>query len=186
VRKTVITGLLAAFIAAFAASAAPAMAHEFVAKQGKGTLQDKSIGEHIITVSGSAIACKGETSKSTVTQAKTTTNKETVLYSGCEAFGDEAKATQAKFGFSAEGKVALENEVIIIVSGLCEIKIPSTGNQSLSKVEYVNLQGRIETTAVLSGLTVNAPSVCGGNSTTSTYKGTSIVEEIQGGKIEWL
>lgn len=184
-RKTMITGLLAALLAAFAASAAPAVAHVFVAKQAKGTLQDKSTTEHIITA-GTTIACTGETSKGAITQAKTTINKETVLYNGCKAMGVEAKASQAKFGFSAEGKVALENEVIVIVTGFCEIKIPSTGNQSLSKVEYINLQGRVETIADLSGLTVNAPSVCGGNTTFGTYKGSSLVEEIQGGKTEWL
>jgi hypothetical protein len=186
VRKIIVGGLFVALIAAFAASAAPALAHEFVAKGGKGVIQDKNIGNHVFEA-GTAVTCTEEQSKGVIQTEKATENKEAVVYKGCKALGAEATVSQVKYDFSAEGKVALENEVTIKVLGLCEIKVPSAANQSLGKVAYANVQGgRIELTAEVTGITANAPALCGGNTTTAKYKGTSLVEDTQGGVLEWV
>ncbi len=191
-RKIIITGLFAALVAAFAAAAAPALAHEFVAKPGKGTIQDKNIGNHVFETGGAKVECEEETSKGTVQQEKAPTNKETVLYSKCKAFEAAATVSQAKYEFKAEGTVAIENEILVTASGpKCEVKVPTAGNQNLGQVKYNKAQGgRIELKANVTGITSTvggSGTLCPkGTNSTGKYVGISLVELIQGGTLEWV
>ncbi len=181
-RKIILTGLFAAVLAACAASAAPAMAHEFVASQNKGVIQDKG-GKQVFETGLVTIQCEAETSTGVVQVKHAASNKEAVLYTGC-TFGGTAAAevSQAKYEFKAEGTVALENEVKIKVQKVeCEVKIPSVGNQNLGTVSYTNSQqsGTIEINAKVEGITSTLSgtgSTCPkGETKTAKYKGASTV-----------
>jgi hypothetical protein len=183
VRKMIITGLFATIIAAFAATATPALAHEFTTSQMKGIIQDKNTTPHVFAVTaGSEVKCSQEKSIGIVQTEKSATSKETVLYSGCEAFSLPAQISQAKYEFKAEGTVAVENEVTIkIPSTGCEIKVPTAGNSNLGTITYNNLtqNGAIELVVNVTGITSVSNGVgllCPkGTITTGTYKGTSDV-----------
>jgi hypothetical protein len=179
--------LLAAAIAAFAVSAAPALAHEFVAKQSKGTVQDKNIGPHVFETSTGTIECKEESSKSIVQAKQSKVTKEAVLYGDCKAYGEIAEVSQAKYGFGAEGNMVLENNVIVTIPATCDVTLPSAENQQLNKVSYNNVQGgRMELKIAVIGLTsIGKGGICGATDHFGKYKGTSLVELVQGGTLEW-
>lgn len=180
-RKIIITGLFAAVLASCAV-AAPAMAHEFVASQTKGIVQDKG-GTQTFKTGLATVSCTAETSIGVVQSKRATSNKEAVLYTGCTFEGTAAaEVTQAKYEFKAEGTIALENEVLITVPKLsCEIKVPSTGNQNLSSATYTNNQqnGTIALAANVSGISATlggTGSTCPkGSTTTAKYTGSSTV-----------
>jgi hypothetical protein len=183
VRKMIITGLFATIVAAFAVTATPALAHEFTASQSKGIIQDKNTTNHIFALSaGNEVKCTQEKSIGIVQTEKSATSKETVLYSGCEAFGFAAQISQVKYEFKAENTVAVENEVIITVpSQGCEVKVPTAGNSNLGTITYNNntQNGTIELVANVTGITSTGSGtgiLCPkGTFTTGTYKGTSDV-----------
>jgi hypothetical protein len=185
VRKIIITGLFAAVLAACAATAAPALAHEFVASQTKGVIQDKSTSKQVFEINLTTFECAAETSKGFVQAKQATAIKDAVEYTGCTFLGATAEVSQAKYEFKAEGTMALENEVKVKIPSLeCEIKIPSAGNQELSSVSYTNNQqhGTIELKATVAGITATlggTGSFCPkGETKTAKYKGSSQVFDL--------
>lgn len=181
-RRIIITGLFAAVLAACAASAAPAMAHEFVASQTKGAVQDKNIGNHVFETGGATVECTEETSVGAVQAKHATVSKEAVLYGNCKFLGAAATVSQAKYEFKAEGTVAIENEITVKVPAVeCEVKVGPTENQALKTITYNNNQqnGTIELKANVEGITAvnsGAGLLCPkGTNHTSKYKGASII-----------
>jgi hypothetical protein len=181
-RKIIVTGLFAAALAACAATAAPALAHEFVASQSKGIIQDKSTSKQVFETGLATVECEAETSTGVVQAKHATSNIEAVSYSVCKFLNAEAEVSQAKYQFKADGSVALENEVKVKVPKLeCEVKIPSVGNQSLGSVTYTNNQqnGTITLTATVTGITATLGGTGGlcpkGETKTAKYKGSSAV-----------
>jgi predicted metal-binding protein len=179
VRKIIITGLFAAVLAACATTAAPAMAHEFVASQSKGSIQDKG-GKQVFKTGLLTVECESETSVGVVQAKHSPTNREAVEYSECKALGLPANVTQAKYIFSAEGTVEITDEVkVTIPKEGCEIAVP--GGQKLSKITYNNNQqnGTIEIKAEVSGIKAilsGTGALCPkGTSETSKYEGASTV-----------
>lgn len=178
-RKIIITGLFAAVLAACAASAAPAMAHEFVASQSKGSIQDKG-GKQVFKTGLLTVECEAETSTGVVQAKHSQTSREEVEYSGCKALSLPATVTQAKYIFSAEGTVEITDPVVVTIPKEgCEINVP--GGQKLSKVTYTNNQqnGTMEIKAEVSAIKATLSgtgAVCPkGASETSKYEGTSTV-----------
>jgi hypothetical protein len=190
-RKITITGLFVALIAAFAVAATPALAHEFVAKPGKGVTQDKNGNTHVFESGGAKVECAQVKSTGVVQAEKSPETKETVVYNGCKAFGEPAQVSQAKYLFKAEGTVSLENEVIITAAGpKCEFKVPVAGNANLGTVTYTSVQGgKVEIKANVTGITSTGggtgPLCVKGTNKTSKYVGASL-NELTGGVLEWV
>lgn len=179
-RRIIITGLFAAVLAAFAAAAAPALAHEFVGSQIKGIIQDKNLGNQIFESGLTTLECNEEASKG-ATQAKHMgAFTEEVEYHKCTFLSLPAEASQVKYEFKAEGTVTFKNELTFkIPKEGCEIKIPSTGNENLGSITYTNNQqsGSIELKAALTGITSTfsgTGTLCPKGSTkTGKYKGSA-------------
>lgn len=182
-RKIIITGLFAAVLAACATAAAPAMAHEFVASQTKGAIQDKNIGNHVFESGLITIECTEETSKGVVQVKHSAVSNEEVAYKGCKALSLPAEVSQAKYIFKAEGTVTVNGEITVkIPKEGCEVKVPGASNENLGTVTYTNNQqsGTIELNAAVTGITSTLSgtgAICPKGSTkTGKYKGASLVQ----------
>ena len=181
---TFASALLAALgIVAVGALSVSASGHEFVAdKTGKTTSKGSNL--QVFTTAGGAIECTTVTGSGSITETKSVAHKETLTYSGCEAFGAKAAVPSIHFEFGAGGSARLEKAVTIKPEGAgCEVTVPA---QTVEGVTYTNeAGGKLKALANVSKVrSKGTGGACGGESSEGTYKGT-ITATLEGGAIEW-
>jgi hypothetical protein len=178
--------LLAAVIAVFAVSIAPAMAlKNFQAKPGSGTIKGKTVGNQIFKTKFGEVVCETAEASGKVTQMKTTEQELEFKYpaSSCKIFGFVAVSiSQEKYTFHINGEVKLNNEVKVESAG-CKLIVEAGQTFSGEQVKYKNngnnLKGEAKTTGVKY---IGKGSTCeskGEKSSNGEYKGT---EELEGNK----
>lgn len=185
--KTRIPMLLAAVIAVFAVTAAPALAlKEFVAKPGSGTVKGKTNGAQEFKTKFGLVTCKEANAKYTVTAEKLAALKEvSVEYpkASCLAFGFvPTEITTEKYGFklsgAATGDATLENEVKVTLSG-CSLVVPAnqsfTGVMSFTNAAANLVKAKSEVKELI--LYKGTGSLCSGEAKNGSYLG---IEELSG------
>jgi hypothetical protein len=182
---TFASALLAALgIVAVGAISVSAAGHEFVAsKTGKTT--SKGTTAQVFKTGAGTIECSTVTGSGEITATKSTVHKETLTYSGCEAFGfSNVTITSVKFEFSAEGSAKLEKSVTIRPEGAgCEVIIPA---QTVNSVAYNNEPGgKLLATASMSKIhSKGTGGSCGGENTEGSYSG-KMLATLESGTLEW-
>jgi hypothetical protein len=182
---TFASALLAALgIIAVGAISVSASGHEFVAsKTGKTTSKHTTV--QIFKTGAGTIECSAVTGSGEVTATKSTVHKETLTFSGCEAFGfSSVTITAAKFESSADGTAKLEKSVTITPEGSgCEVIIPA---QTVGNVGYTNEPGgKMLASATISKIhSKGTGGTCGGENTEGTYSGKTLAT-LEGGTVEW-
>src|SRR5271154_1751826 len=124
---------IAAVLALSGAGAASAAAHEFESSK-KGTATDVGTNTQVFKdePSAAAVECKKLTSTEVIKKTKTKTQKASVKYSECTAFGFPATISEAKYDFNAEGSVKVENTITVEVpSAKCKVTVGKSGNAAL-------------------------------------------------------
>jgi hypothetical protein len=181
-----ITGL--AILAALAfgvVGVGSASAHEFIAKPVKGKVEGVQKGSHVFVTNAGKVSCTNVSSTGEVMAEIAKVTKESVKYSGCFAFGFEAKVSEVKFEFDAEGTVKIENTITIEVPEAgCHLTIPPTGNEKLSTITYANKgTTELEVTAAAKNIHYEASGgPCGAKTkeTNGEYSGKSVVKVKEG------
>ncbi len=149
-------------VALFAFTATPALAR-FTNHGGKGA--GKS-GEITFTYEGGAVKCSNATGKYTVSSEGTAITVEEEIIKECKALGLEATVTCP----SAEGKQPekegtetgkainsqISNACVVKVAGVCEITIPTEGNQELKTVSLKKSGTNVRADSELTGITATA------------------------------
>jgi hypothetical protein len=160
-----------------------ASGHEFVAgKTGKTT--SRGTGPQVFTTTAGSIECSTVTGSGSVTETKSAVHKETLTYSGCEAFGGRASVGSLHFEFNAGGSARLEKSVAVKAEGAgCEVTVPA---QTVQGVGYANeAGGKLKAVAEVTGIhSKGSGGACGGESSEGTYKGT-MSATLEGSTIEW-
>jgi hypothetical protein len=185
--RTRISGLAAMAVLALGIfGAAPASAHEFIAKPVKGKVEGVQKGGHVFNLNAGKITCTKVTSTGEVMAEISKVTKENMKYSGCLAFGFEAKVSEVKFEFNAEGTVKLENTVTIEVAEAgCHVTLAPAGNEKLSTITYANKgTTEIEVSAAAKNIHYEASGgMCGqegAKETNGEYNGKSVVKVKEG------
>jgi hypothetical protein len=176
--------LAAAFaMVAVGAVSVSATGHEFVASK-TGKTKSKSTNAQVFKTGSATLECAKSSGTGEVTELKSATHKETVIYSECVAFGSNVSITAAAYEFSANGSVRLEKTVIITPSGAgCEILIKP---QILEKVQYANeAGGKVAAEPTLVKIhSKGTGGLCGGENTEGSFSGKAL-GELEGGTIKW-
>jgi hypothetical protein len=164
---------------------ASASAHEFIAKPVKGKVEGVQKGNQVFTLNAGKITCTKLTATGEVMAEISKQTKENFKYSGCLAFGFEAKVSEVKFEFNAEGTVKLENTVTIEVpSAGCHVTLAPAGNEALSTITYANKGAtELEVSAAAKNIHYEASGgTCGAKSkeTNGEYNGKSVVKVKEG------
>ncbi|MFI4977605.1 MAG: hypothetical protein ACHQC8_02840 [Solirubrobacterales bacterium] len=181
-----ITGVVILAALAFGVvGVASASAHEFIAKPVKGKVEGVQRANHVFTTNAGKVSCTKVSSSGEVMEEISKVTKETVKYSGCLAFGFEAKVSEVKFEFNAEGTVKLENTITIEVPEAgCHVTIPPTGNEKLGTISYANKGAtELEVTAAAKNIHYEASGgPCGAKAkeTNGEYSGKSAVKVKEG------
>lgn len=163
---------------------APACAHEFTFST-TGSLSDQSLSAQVFETGAGTVSCAQERSSGTTSVTKSSALVETIKYEECKAFGGEAKVSEGKFEFGANLELSfLSTLVVKVPSLLCEVKFPSSGNQHLAFVTYVNFGGEVEAEIGVAGLLSEGSGLCGGKGLTGKYKGISRTR-LAFGTMEW-
>jgi hypothetical protein len=181
--KVKIGVLLAAVIAVFAVSVAPAMAFKnFVAKAGMGQIKGKSLTTQVFTTKFGTIECKVANASGAVTAEKTTTQELEFKYptaaKNCLIFGFvEATISPEKYTFNINGEVTLNNEVKVETTG-CKLIVGAGQNFAANQVKYKNNGNNLKGLAAVKGIKyVGKGSTCEGSAENGEYKGE---EELAG------
>ena len=151
------TGLT--LFAVFAASAIPvssASATTFLAHPNSGTFPllvlGLTQGPQVFSTAAGTIECKHFGGHGLAEALETLQSLTAVSVTGCTAFGLAAKITTGKFLFNAHGLISLENTITITTTG-CTVTIPSSKNQNLEKVLYLNIGNDILIHSDVNGIT---------------------------------
>jgi hypothetical protein len=132
--------LLAAVVAVFAVSAAPAMSFtEFVQKGAKSGNQGKG-GKQVFKTKTGNVECEEEKSNGGSKAEKQTKGAfEEVKYEKCKAFGVATTIPPLKYLFKPNNTVGIQNKIIIKPEGSeCEIEVGPIENNELGQVKYIN------------------------------------------------
>jgi len=170
-------------VVAVGAVSVSASGHEFIAS-GTGKTTSKGTSQVFKTGAGT-IECSTVTGTGEVTATKSATHKETLTYSGCEAFGfAKVTITPAHFEFNANGPAKLEKAVTITPEGAgCEVIMPA---QTFKSVTYSSeTGGTLKAEAVVTKIhSEGTGSPCGGENTEGSYTGT-MSAALEGGTLSW-
>jgi hypothetical protein len=182
---TFASAMLAALgIIALGAISVSASGHEFLASR-TGRTTSKGTTVQVFTVGAGTIECSTVAGSGEVTATKSTVHRESLTYSGCEAFGfSRVNITPVKFEFSANGSAKLEKGVTITPEGAgCDVLIPA---QTVTNLTYTNEpEGRLLASASVGGIrSKGTGGACGGESTEGSYSG-KLLASLEGGTVEW-
>jgi hypothetical protein len=185
--RITISGLaILAVLALGVVAVASASAHEFISKPVKGKIEGVQKGNHVFNLNAGKITCTKLTATGEVMAEISKVTKENIKYSGCLAFGFDAKVSEVKFEFNAEGTVRLENTVTIEVpSAGCHVTLAPAGNEKLSTITYANKGTKeLEVTAAAKNIHYEASGgPCGAEEAKETdgeYSGKSVVKVKEG------
>jgi hypothetical protein len=187
---------IVALLALSALAAASASAHEFIASK-KGTATDVGTNTQVFKDEPKAVAveCKKTESTEKITSTKTKTQKASVKYTECTAFGFPATISEAKYLFNAEGSVKVENTITVEVPGAgCKVVVGKTGNSKLKTITYENKEsgsghGKVAVKASVSKITSEVKGgggLCGkeGKLKEGSYTGAALVT-LPEGEVSW-
>jgi hypothetical protein len=187
---------IVALLALSGLASASALAHEFEASK-TGTATDVGTSTQVFKDEPSAVAveCKKLTSTEKITKTKAKTQKASVKYTECTAFGFPATISEAKYEFSAEGSVKVENKITVEVPGAkCKVTVSPTGNSKLKTITYTNKEsgtghGKVEVKASVSKINSEVKGgagLCGkeGKLKEGSYTGSALVS-LAGGEVKW-
>jgi hypothetical protein len=176
--------VLAAIAVLGCATTAAASAHSFIASK-TGELKATQTEEQLFATAAGTVECEIMKGTGTVTSLTSETQKATVEFSECYAFGVPTTITPVEFEFNANGTVSILKAVTIKASASCKISIPA--QSKLSTINYINVTGgKIEIEPIVKGITSNGTGAACTYSTESkgAYQGDSIAELV-GGSLEW-
>lgn len=176
--------MLAAIAVLGSATPAVASAHSFKASKTGELKATQASGQVFVTSAGS-IECETLKGTGTVSALTTETQKATVEFGGCFAFGYPTTITPVEFEFNANGTVSILKAVTVKASANCKIAIPA--QSKLSSVKYINLTGgKLEIEALVNGITsTGSGTACNyGTESKGSYDGLADVELV-GGTLEW-
>ena len=146
------------------------------------------------TEAGKVVECTSAKSHGIAEFLRALTQKETVIYSECTAFGFVVSSVSpAEYEFSADLKVTQLNTVIITVKSItpCSVTVSPAGNANLDGVHYGSDPAdpsRLIINALVKGITAFIKgSECGkvGTTKTAEYVGQSLAWLENGGKLGW-
>ena len=171
-------------LVAVGAISVSAAGHEFIAsKTGKTT--SKGTNVQVFKTGAGTIECSTVSGSGEITETKSVTHKESLVYSNCEAFGfTKVAITAVNFEFNANGAARLEKAVTVTPEGSgCNVVIPA---QTVEAVTYTNeTGGKLGAEAVITKIhSKGSGAPCGGENTEGTYSG-KMVATLEGGTVEW-
>lgn len=177
------------FVAAFAFSAvavAGASAAEFTASETGNLVGTQTSEQEFTTGGGGSVVCKKANTTGEITSTEASSQKVTVKYSECRAFGFvSATISDAEYTLHADGTVDVLNTITITVPlGFCSVTVkPQNGLESVS---YTNeTGGKIEQHSAVSGIKSSHSGGLCSSGENGTYSGSNIVERVGGGSLEW-
>jgi hypothetical protein len=186
-KRITISGLaILAVLALGVVGVASASAHEFISKPVKGKVEGVQKGSHVFTLNAGKVSCSKVSATGEVMAEISKVTRETLKYSSCFAFGFEAKVSDVKFEFNAEGTAKLENTVTVEVPEAgCHVTLSTTGNEKLSTITYANKGTKeLEVTAAAKNIHYEASGgPCGAEEAKETngeYSGKSVVKVKEG------
>jgi hypothetical protein len=175
-------------VALFALSiVASAGAHTFTASK-TGTLKGTG-GKQTFTTSAGKVVCESLTATGTVEKLTSNTQKSSVTYAGCEAFGSAVKISVAEYEFNANEFVGVIGKAIVITNatGKCSVLVSAGGaNTTLKTVTYGG-NNKLSIKTNVSGINYTpSGGVCGTAKleTNGKYEGEAAVEVV-GGTLSW-
>jgi hypothetical protein len=173
-------------IAAIGAGTVSATNHEFIANK-TGKTKGKQTDDQVFKTGAGTLECTTVTSTGEITELKSTTHKETLTYSGCDAMGySNVKITAVHFEYSANGSARLESAVTITPVGSgCHITVPA---QTVNGIAYENTgKGITATMDAINIVSMGSGGTCGSEENSEgSYVGTMAAElEASGGSVEW-
>ncbi len=144
----------------------------------KGSVKDKNLEAQLFKTKFGVVECAVESSKGLVTAEKTESNAQAIKFEKCKAFGLEAKLSEAKDLFKANGGLETQNALLVEVSG-CKVEIP-TGLKFEKALTYENNGGNLKAKLAAELVTFKGKgALCEGEGTNGVYTGA---EEIEGNK----
>ena len=162
---------------------ASASAATFTAS-GTGSLSGVQTTNQEFTASSSfnPVICKKAATTGSVILTEAANQKVKVTYSECTVnlgiFGNATvEPIKAEYNLFASGQVEIENEIEIIVKGICTTKV--TKGQKVGTVTYTPSGGKIVEASNVSGIHSTSEGVCP-SGTAGTYKGSNSVELVGG------
>jgi hypothetical protein len=187
--RTIGLALVAVFaMSAIAASAASA--HEFIGSPVGGAIVGKATTNQVFKVNAGETVCTEAAASGTVAAEKAEKQVVKVVYSGCKAFGQPVKITEAEYEFNANGSTAVINKTITItVEGLgfgCTVKVAPTSNNKLETITYKNSgTTKLITEANVKTITyTTSGGFCSTGGSNGTYTG-NVETGVTGGSVQW-
>lgn len=147
--------------------------------------------DQIFTVNGGQVTCKRATLQSFTLLLRSLHLLVNALYSECSAFSFPADVEVAELLLSADLKVSVENDILIVVLagalGNCTVLVGPAGNQNLNAVHYGNEGPTLKLNALVKGITYTSTGgACGAGGNNGTYTGQFILQSgLGGGVIRW-
>ncbi len=126
-------GVLA--VLALTVTAASASAHEFIASKAGAKLEGKALSTQVFTTAAGKVECKALNVTAGETALKSETQKLTIQYKECKAFGLSAEITPAEYVFNANGTVNIQKAITIKAAG-CTVTVPA--QEKLGTITYKN------------------------------------------------
>jgi hypothetical protein len=163
-----------------------AVAHEFLATALGGTTGKVMGAQKMATVAGN-IECTGfHVTQGTVKTVKAQLVNVTIQHTGCTAFGLAATFSPANLEFSAAGLVRLRSTMTIKATS-CLVTVPSSKNQNLELVAYLNVSKEVELSAAVKGITsFGTGAACEyAEESKGTYSGKSLIALLGTGTLKW-
>jgi hypothetical protein len=179
--KIKVSVLLAAVIAVFAVSVAPAVAgKDFVAKASLGQVKGKSVSANqIFKTEDGEVKCGTAEAAGLVTQLKAPSQELEFKYSKCKIIELPVTITQPKYTFYANGQVKLNSEVKIEAAG-CKLIVPGQQKFGGEEIKYEDNGNNLKGKAIVKGIEYKGSGAsCTHSNTNGVYEGE---EEIEGNK----
>jgi hypothetical protein len=174
--------VLVVFVVALAlgaVEAASASASEFVFSK-TGALAGVSTTTPIFGTDIGKFACKAAKTTGTVTVLKSATQKVTVQYENCTAFGLPLKASPAEYELNTNGTAKLF-KAFQFTGPSCTMTFPP---RSLSGLTYKNASGKLEVAAAVKNMvSFGTGGICTYPESEGTLEGKSLIELV-GGTVE--
>lgn len=174
---------------------AQASASTFSASAVGALILDNLIGaNHRFSTDGGVVECSKVKSHGITTALSSLTQVETVIYTGCNAFGSTVTVSPAEYRFSADNTTSVLNTIVVTSSvGKCTVTVSPFNNQNLSKILYVtdpSNSNALNIKAEVSGISYLASAgggICGppGELTNGTYSG-EVLAFLDGGSLGWV
>jgi hypothetical protein len=140
--------LVAVFALSAVAVSSASAAAKFLANPA-GALSGKTLGKQTFNTAAGNVVCNNLKTLNTSAVASAETQKATIDYENCTAFGLGAVVTPVSYVFHANGTVDLIGHVTITAPSCVVLVFPKNG---LSTISYRNLQGAVSIAGNVTGI----------------------------------